>query len=307
MRSVGGRDVVVGLGSNLGSRIATLRAALDLIEAAEDVRVVGLSPFYETEPVGPTQPRFVNAAARVHTPLPLEALLDRTLAVERALGRERRERWGPRLVDLDILWSDGEEVDHDRLTVPHPRLRERAFALAPLLDVLPDAPPELRRCLEDLGGRPDVLAAGSRDPQYGATRSDGELVAEAPGPDADDAVAAALTGIARELAVVRPGRGLECREAGRELGADWAGDALEQLTALFGAGFHVRSAVLAGERPSGRRLRVVGRPGMPIVIRPVEIATRPMDGLPVRSNPPTLARTCVRLGDGWGKSRDDAK
>lgn len=302
-----GRDVVVGLGANLGSRLATLRAALDLIEAVDDVRVVGLSPFYETEPVGPAQPRFVNAAARVHTTLPLEALLDRCLAVERALGRERRERWGPRLVDLDILWSEGEAVAHDHLTVPHPRLRERAFALAPLLDLLPDAPPDLRQSLDALGGRPDVVAPGSRDPQYGAIRRDGELVTEASGPDADDALASALTGLARELGGVEPGPGLECRETGGTLGSDWAGEALEQLTTLLGAGFHVRSVVLAAEAQADRRLRAVGRPGVPLVIHPIDIAIRPMDALPGRSNPPALARTCVRLGGERGKSRDDAK
>ncbi len=95
---------------------------------------------YATAPVGgPPQPEFFNAAALVvYGGTPLD-LLDALLAIEARLGRVRAERWGPRTLDLDILWIDGLAVDDPRLEVPHPRLHERAFALAPLLEIVPDA------------------------------------------------------------------------------------------------------------------------------------------------------------------------
>jgi 2-amino-4-hydroxy-6-hydroxymethyldihydropteridine diphosphokinase len=102
-------------------------------------RVVRRSALYETAPVGPPQPAFLNAAARVATDLAPHALLDALLSVERQQGRVRGERWGPRLIDLDILWIAGVAVDSPGLVVPHPELRRRAFALRPLLDVAPEA------------------------------------------------------------------------------------------------------------------------------------------------------------------------
>lgn len=102
-------------------------------------QVVGVSALYETDPVGPPQPAYLNAAVRLATPLPPEALLDELLAIEQRQGRKRRERWGPRVLDLDILWISGARVSTSRLQVPHPELQNRAFALLPLLDVAPDA------------------------------------------------------------------------------------------------------------------------------------------------------------------------
>lgn len=133
------RRVVVGVGSNLGSREATLRAARDLLSADAELGLAAVSPVWETAPVGPPQPAYLNAAFLLHTSLPLDAVLARCAEVERALGRERRERWGPRTVDLDILWAEGERVDRPGLTVPHAALRDRAFALDPLLALAPDA------------------------------------------------------------------------------------------------------------------------------------------------------------------------
>lgn len=130
-------DCVLGLGANLGDRRATLDAAVGGIGALG--RLVGVSALYETDPVGPPQADYLNAAVRLSTPLPPEALLDELLAIERRHGRERRERWGPRLLDLDILWISGRHVRTARLEVPHPELSHRAFALLPLLDVAPDA------------------------------------------------------------------------------------------------------------------------------------------------------------------------
>jgi 2-amino-4-hydroxy-6-hydroxymethyldihydropteridine diphosphokinase len=130
-------EAVIGLGSNLGDRRALLAEAVRALSALGTLGRV--SPLYETTPVGPPQPMFLNAALSLTSELLPLALLDALLDVERRLGRVRLERWGPRLVDLDILWIAGGAFDSPRLTVPHPELRRRAFALRPLLDVRPDA------------------------------------------------------------------------------------------------------------------------------------------------------------------------
>jgi 2-amino-4-hydroxy-6-hydroxymethyldihydropteridine diphosphokinase len=130
-------DVVVGLGSNLGDRRSTLHMAVRAL--AELGSVTKLSHLYESAPVGPPQPDFLNAAARLVTALSPADLLERLLEIERSAGRERRVRWGPRTLDLDILWIRGRCVVSPLLTVPHPELCRRAFALVPLLDVAPDA------------------------------------------------------------------------------------------------------------------------------------------------------------------------
>jgi 2-amino-4-hydroxy-6-hydroxymethyldihydropteridine diphosphokinase len=131
--------VVIGLGANLGDRLATLRAARDAI-AGEVAPVERGSHIYETAPVGPAQPDFLNAAVLVRWSRGLDEMLALLLGIEARMGRVRRERWGPRVLDLDILWTDGDAVRREGLEVPHPRLAERAFAILPLLDVAPDAP-----------------------------------------------------------------------------------------------------------------------------------------------------------------------
>ncbi len=128
-------DAVIGLGSNLGDRRGTLT------RAAREIRALGhvsaASSLYETAPVGPPQPMFLNAAVALSTSLDPPGLLAALLAIERKLGRVRRERWGPRSIDLDILWIAEVVFDTAELKVPHPELRNRAFALCPLLDVAP--------------------------------------------------------------------------------------------------------------------------------------------------------------------------
>ncbi len=136
------RRVVVGLGSNLGDRAATLEAAVAALRADRALHVRARSPIYETEPAGgPPQGDYLNAAVLLVTALPARDVLDRVLAVERSLGRVRPDavRWGPRTIDLDVLWIEGEAVDEPGLAVPHPRLCDRPFAIRPLLDVAPDA------------------------------------------------------------------------------------------------------------------------------------------------------------------------
>lgn len=141
----------VGLGSNLGNRAAFLRGALAALDAEPGVRLMGVSPIYETDPVGVTdQPPFLNQVAELETVLTPDALLTRLLAIERAFGRERRVRWGPRTLDLDLLLYGDARIATERLCVPHPRMTERAFVLVPLADMAPDLViPGTGRCVRD--------------------------------------------------------------------------------------------------------------------------------------------------------------
>jgi 2-amino-4-hydroxy-6-hydroxymethyldihydropteridine diphosphokinase len=127
----------VGLGANLGDREATIRRAVELLAGDPDIEVVAVSTLRETDPVGYLdQPRFLNGAAALETTLSPRALLDRLLAVERALGRTREgPRHGPRTIDLDLLLHGDEVVDEAGLRVPHPRLAERRFVLEPLVEL----------------------------------------------------------------------------------------------------------------------------------------------------------------------------
>ena len=130
----------VALGSNLGDRMATLDAAVRALYADEQTHVMAVSRVYETEPVGgPEQGPYLNAVAVLETDRDPRSLLDLLLLTEERLGRVRTERWGPRTADLDLILYDGPPVESPDLTVPHPRARERAFVLVPLLDVDPYA------------------------------------------------------------------------------------------------------------------------------------------------------------------------
>lgn len=132
-------DVVVGLGSNLGERLEHLTEAVAHLSRAFEVHA--RSAVYETDPVGPPQPDYLNAAVRLWALAEPTDLLARLLGIERDLGRRRTSgnRWEARTIDLDVLWIDGLVLATPTLTVPHPRLTERAFALLPLLDVAPEA------------------------------------------------------------------------------------------------------------------------------------------------------------------------
>lgn len=132
------RIYVVGLGSNLGDREAFLRRAIRAIGALSGAHLRGCSQFRETAPVGgPPQPPYLNGAVLLEIPGSPVDLLRNLLKIERDEGRARRERWGPRTLDLDLLFSPDLIVDHPELTLPHPRLRERRFALEPLVEVAP--------------------------------------------------------------------------------------------------------------------------------------------------------------------------
>lgn len=129
----------VALGSNLGDRAAMLQRALEQIEADESTAVDGVSGVYETASYAdPRHPDFLNACVRLITCRSPGGLLECLLSVERALGRVRRERWGPRTIDLDLLLFDDLQVDESHLKVPHPEMERRRFVLIPLADIAAD-------------------------------------------------------------------------------------------------------------------------------------------------------------------------
>jgi 2-amino-4-hydroxy-6-hydroxymethyldihydropteridine diphosphokinase len=129
----------LGLGSNLGDRLANLQAAVDALQAEPGLRVAASSRVWETTPVGgPPQPDYLNAVIRIETDLSARDLLDIARRVESRLGRIRKERWGARTIDVDVLLYDEEEIDEPDLMVPHPRIMQRAFVLLPLLELEPD-------------------------------------------------------------------------------------------------------------------------------------------------------------------------
>jgi len=132
--------VLLALGSNLGDRLELLRQARTMIEKHPGISVQGVSPVYETAPVGgpDDQPPFLNTAMEVGTTLPPEELLAWCRKVEESCGRIRGERWGPRSIDIDILFYGNLVIRQPELTVPHPRLHERRFVLIPLNELAPD-------------------------------------------------------------------------------------------------------------------------------------------------------------------------
>ena len=139
-----GVSAYVGIGSNLGDRLENLRSAVRNLSRTPDVRVVRSSSVYETAPVGgPQQGDFLNAVVEISTELEPHALLEALQRIENELGRLRAERNGPRTIDLDLLLYGNEEIAEPDLTVPHPRMLERAFVVVPLTelgadDELPD-------------------------------------------------------------------------------------------------------------------------------------------------------------------------
>ena len=134
------RQAVLALGSNLGDRQDILQGGVDAIAGIEGVRLTGVSPVYETVPVGgPPQPDYLNAVVLAAISIPSRELLGQLHEVEAAFDRVRLVRWGPRTLDIDIITVAGEHSDDPDLTLPHPRAQERAFVLAPWHDADPDA------------------------------------------------------------------------------------------------------------------------------------------------------------------------
>jgi 2-amino-4-hydroxy-6-hydroxymethyldihydropteridine diphosphokinase len=128
----------IGIGSNLGDSVHQCNLAIRAMTADPESRVIEVSPFYRTEPVGKKdQNWFVNAVAALETSRAPRELLSLLQGIERAMGRERKEKWGPRIIDLDILFFGDRVVREEDLEIPHPRVQERRFVLAPLNDIAP--------------------------------------------------------------------------------------------------------------------------------------------------------------------------
>ena len=147
----------LGLGSNLDDRLALLQGAVDGLAAADGVTVVVVSPVYETDPIGPDQPDYLNAVVAVDTDLTARELLVLAQSLEQAARRVRKERWGPRTLDVDVLLVGDERVHEPDLEVPHPRLHERAFVRVPLADIAPDVEAALPGRIDPEGVRPTDL------------------------------------------------------------------------------------------------------------------------------------------------------
>ncbi|MEX3009452.1 2-amino-4-hydroxy-6-hydroxymethyldihydropteridine diphosphokinase [Hoeflea sp. TYP-13] len=130
---------LLGLGGNIGDPPASMAAALQILQADAEIEVAAVSRLYRTPPWGKTdQAWFFNSCAMVRTALSPHGLLDACLSTERRLKRKRRERWGPRIIDIDVLTYDAETIHEDGLSIPHPHMHERAFVLLPLMDIGPE-------------------------------------------------------------------------------------------------------------------------------------------------------------------------
>lgn len=227
--------VVVGIGTNLGAREAAIYATRDLLGARAEIEVVKTSPLYETEPLGPPQGDYLNAALRLETSLLPDDLLKVLLRTERRLGRTRRaaERWGARSVDLDLLWDARGPHESAALRVPHAELTNRSFALAPLLDVAPELDELYNDALARAGGPPprwDRTAIVRRD--VSGARID-------VGVEADSVVDACA------LSVRAPsprGRAWSTRHAALDPSPERFADLLREL---FRTGFEVHCATLS--------------------------------------------------------------
>ncbi len=134
-----GITAYIGLGSNLGDKKRYMEQALKLLAETPGIELRQLAGYYRTEPIGYTeQDWFLNTVAEIKTTLAPHALLAALQIIENELGRVRKIHWGPRVIDLDLLLYGDEKIDDDILTVPHPRICERAFVVAPLADINPD-------------------------------------------------------------------------------------------------------------------------------------------------------------------------
>ena len=144
--------VFLGVGSNEGDRLSNIAEALRRLSILPDIRIKQIAPIVETQPVGgPAQGPYLNTVVEIETALPAEGLLGFLQDTERQLGRQPGPRWGPRPIDLDILFYDDRVIRTGLLEVPHPRLHERRFVLEPLLQLEPSLiHPVLKRSIKDL-------------------------------------------------------------------------------------------------------------------------------------------------------------
>lgn len=139
MRKIAAYSCYLGLGANLGNRVKVLDEAIERLAAADGIEIIAVSSYYETAPWGWTeQPPFVNAALKIRTTLEPLDLLTVCQAIETQLGRKREKKWGPRTLDIDLLYALGKFYEMERLRLPHPYLKERAFVLVPLAEIADD-------------------------------------------------------------------------------------------------------------------------------------------------------------------------
>jgi 2-amino-4-hydroxy-6-hydroxymethyldihydropteridine diphosphokinase len=132
-------ETLIGLGGNVGDPVKSIGQALEMIGGNKDCRVEAVSSLWRTPPWGKTdQPDFINACAKVSTRLEPRAFLQLCLQTEKALKRVRKERWGPRSIDIDILFFGNRSIEEEGLVIPHPRIAERAFVLVPLAEIAPE-------------------------------------------------------------------------------------------------------------------------------------------------------------------------
>jgi 2-amino-4-hydroxy-6-hydroxymethyldihydropteridine diphosphokinase len=157
LKAAAGERVFVGLGANLGDAAATVRAAFDALHALPGTRCLARSPLYRSAPVDGDGPDYINAVAQLQTDLSPEVLLGALHEIEARFGRERPYRNAPRTLDLDLLLYGQRRIDTPRLTLPHPRLHERAFVVRPLLDLAPELARDRRLSLPE-GQRIERLA-----------------------------------------------------------------------------------------------------------------------------------------------------
>jgi 2-amino-4-hydroxy-6-hydroxymethyldihydropteridine diphosphokinase len=242
-----------------------LRAAADLVAHLSGVDLVARSPIWETAPLGPPQPAYFNAALLVRTAHTPESLLRELLAVEATLGRERRERWGPRTIDLDILWTEGVALRTDSLTVPHPELTRRNFALAPLLALCPDAvDPTTRIALSESYAKltneglsaPRAFTDAFEGEEIDHTADEGFLVTASGRADLLAAAAEALGALIVDPSSVEPVTRIEVKVEASDA-SDWGDDErlfawlAEVLYHLDGGRLALRRAVITRDDPSG--------------------------------------------------------
>ena len=147
----------LSLGTNMGDREDNLTKALNLLKKHPNIKVVNVSSIYETDPVGyENQADFLNIVVEIKTDVNAIELLNISQEIEEQLGRKREIRWGPRIIDLDILLYNDENIETEHLTIPHPRMFERGFVMVPLIEIYPGILEDKNRSIKDLTGQKGV-------------------------------------------------------------------------------------------------------------------------------------------------------